>query len=272
MIFKKIINQSTMFILLLTLFSSCMDPVNEPPEQYSTYVESVINNSSEGVPNGSFEDDLEFWDGSQSDWGLFRTLEVVTDSLDSLGISDSMAYDGKKYLRMVLSNSTINLNTSFNYNPGDTLDFSIFYKVIGDLPVEDGQSGVSLNFTAIGFDDNNIQVRDGIQNFYYTPEANIFSTSTDSSKLYPNGNWNQANIQVAYKDAKTSQVEFSFGFSEHWYGPGTWERKITVLVDYCQITKKVGTNTSPSEFSIPSTGDSILNSLGLVFVPTFFVI
>ena len=56
---QKII--SRFLIGSLILFMSCMDPIEEPPDQYSEYSEIILYNPDDGVPNGSFENGLEEW-------------------------------------------------------------------------------------------------------------------------------------------------------------------------------------------------------------------
>lgn len=241
---------SRLLIGSLILFMSCMDPIEEPPDQYSEYSEIILYNPDDGVPNGSFENGLEKWQGGQWDWSSLDEAVTRTE-FDIVDADKGHILDGSKALALTIQNGRAWLGNYFNYSAGDTIVFSINYMIQYPIEIQDGTSNFQMDFFYQGRDENDVIVNDGFKEDVFTPEA----TNPDSV-LLADGQWHQIERSVIYNSANVNRVGIGFGFSDNsqWLG---LNRATTIYVDQCEIQRKPNLNPSPSEFKIlqPSDGD-----------------
>ena len=165
---QKII--SRLLIGSLILFMSCMDPIEEPPDQYSEYSEIILYNPDDGVPNGSFENGLEEWQGGQWDWSWLDEAVTRTE-FDIVDADKGHILDGSKALALTIQNGRAWLGNYFNYSAGDTIVFSINYMIQYPIEIQDGVSNFQMDIFYQGRDENDVIVNDGFKEDVFTPEA-----------------------------------------------------------------------------------------------------
>ena len=228
----------------LILFMSCMDPIEEPPEQYSEYSDIILYNPNDGVPNGSFENDLETWRGGQ--WGNRAEFDIVDEE-------NGHVLDGSKALALTTQNGQAWVWNYFDYSAGDTVVFSVNYLIPTPITSSGpgGESAFEMNFWYQGRDENNVIVNNGFKSDVFKPNA----TNPDSI-LLDDGQWHNIDVSVVYNSSDVDRVGIFVGFTDYSWILGI-DRYVTVYVDQCEIQNKKCLNPSPSEFRIlqPSDGD-----------------
>ncbi|MBH10954.1 MAG: hypothetical protein CMG74_11520 [Candidatus Marinimicrobia bacterium] len=245
-LYRQII--SRFLISLLFLFVSCMNPIEEPPEQYSEYSEIIIFDPDNGVPNGNFENGLEKWKGEQYRWGNEWGSKTEFNIVDA---NDGHILDGSKALALTIQNGNARIGNYYNYSAGDTIVFSVNYMIQYQIESVDENYGFQMEFYYQGRDENNVIVNNGFKGDVFSPNA----SNLDSS-LLSNGLWHEVKVSVIYNSADVNRASIGFGFTDNSQAIGL-NRAITVYIDKCEIERKPLSNSSPSEFSIlqPLDGD-----------------
>ena len=229
-------------IFIISLFFSCMDPILEPENSYSSFRENIVsrslNDPEKGFPNGSFEDEFNFWGGSTDG----SVSELVIDSLFSDTIS---AFDGNKALKINVMNGNAGVYSYFSYSPGDTLEVSFYYMIPFGNQIITSSPAFDLTVR------KSITDEDG--NFLNSYESIYTIGASDSSLVLINdGNWHRIIVTSNNSSIESAGTYFQFWFNEFSEVDDSYNegRELTVYLDGFDINRKVCLNTSPSDFSI----------------------
>lgn len=243
---KKIFLYQKLIILILIPFS-CMDPVLEPEDRYSNYEDNIasksLNNPSQGFPNGSFENEFDFWGG----WTNGTVCEL---SIDSLFTDTTFAKKGDKALKINVMNGDAGVYSYFSYTPGDTLEVSFSYMIPLSNHIVDSSPAFGLTVMK--------SITDEDSNFLNSSEVYFTVGASDTSLVLKNdGNWHTITVSSSYSSLESAGTYFQFWFNEFSGFDYNYdeERELTLYMDNFSISKKNCLNEAPSEFSIIKPAD-----------------
>mgnify|MGYP001223483162 CR=1 FL=1 len=240
------------YVFSLCLLFTCMDPIFEPKEQYSSYQVNSFFDPSLGFPNGGFEDDLDLWQGRQE----ALIADLVVDSSSNM---PQEPIEGSKSLSMTLFGGGMNVNNAFTYNPGDTLAFSFDYMIPDSNRIIPGHSAfeISVELTAVDENGNYLDFS------WWNQDELLYSIESENTerKLIADGNWHTLSAEFLNSSLEVKGVYFGVQVWEWSRSDWTYNefenRYLNLYFDNFQVQKKITSNPKPTDFSIlkPGNGD-----------------
>ena len=250
-----------MFIFLVLIAASCMDPVVDKDESYSDFEDfdasAYLNDPSEGFLNGGFEEgDVNLWGGFKFQFNENVQTNFSLEVQEAFYILDSVLVrspaEGDHYLRIQVESGRSGLYRYFSYNPGDTLEYSFSYMIpSGQKNSNDPGFSLGVRLTDTDADANFIDFEEVFWNI---------NDDNPDYRLFADDEWHEVTIPFSNSSLDAVGNYFQVFFNEWSYFSWAYDsvRTLTAYFDNFNVEVKNSKNTKPTDFNIlhPVTGDA----------------